>query len=926
MLDHNTATLMSRVDSQFSMLSASAKFIGASVNLRESDISEYLRTIISNTYFLNIGYVNAKGEGILQNGSKVNVADRDYYIAAMKGNRMFTKVETAKLSKEPRFIQSVPIIFDGKVEGLLFGSYNESMLKELLTTNAFSGNAVTYLCDSKGDIIIGSNSKSFLFGEGNILYGYDNIIDGYSLSKDATEENREKLRSGLKQGKSGIFRFEYQGEIRNITYDPLGINDWFIINGIPESLVIDSIKKTTGTALVLLLVIICFAAMTMLFVVWQQRRNVRAVRAEQKKLRISEEEYRIAAQQSNKYIARYDVKTQILYMHEAAAKAFGVGLVLRNIPNKAVFTGIVAPESVEEYKNFFKKMQQGEDSGFADCKTKTRQDNEYRWYHGNFTMVRDENGTPIHAVISFYDNTAEREHELAYELWRQSVSMLPAETTAIYEYNLTNDVQEAVSGGLMLARDKSRQMNLDQRSSYWAENYVHPADTEKFVAFLSRSRLLSSFYSENTEQSMEFRAFINDRIKGFRWLRITVRMAQYPATDEIKGFLIFEDINDRKTEELSVRKRLETDALTGVLNRSTFFAKVTELLQELPANKHAIVMVDLDNFKHINDTLGHVVGDQLLLRVASEIKSVLRSGDLIGRIGGDEFMICLKNIPLMEAIEKRADFICKMMHLEVADGIKISGSCGVALYPRHGKSFQELYQCADIAAYRAKQNGRNRYEVYSPSMEGNNPVLSSTPIDILNTGEGVEREYSGQIQEVVFNSEKLSVADAISNYITAGIIIFEVQEDRLNTLYISPPYLSLEKNTKLSRVGGDALANVHPEDRARLFENVKRCIASGEVCEDIYRSNPEIGQYWLKGRTALIPYEDSEYPVLICVETDISEFIYQQEMLKKANDVLQTVDTVVGVFKMSLDQQLMVTFCNRRLIEIQRPAADADFT
>ncbi len=98
-------------------------------------------------------------------------------------------------------------------------------------------------------------------------------------------------------------------------------------------------------------------------------------------------------------------------------------------------------------------------------------------------------------------------------------------------------------------------------------------------------------------------------------------------------------------------------------------------------------MIDLDNFKQINDTLGHIKGDEVLIEMARSLESILRSGDAVGRIGGDEFMVCLKSIPSRSVTKKRAEYIREMLVMEVSKDLKVSGSLGIAMYPEDGLTF-----------------------------------------------------------------------------------------------------------------------------------------------------------------------------------------------------------------------------------------------
>ena len=153
------------------------------------------------------------------------------------------------------------------------------------------------------------------------------------------------------------------------------------------------------------------------------------------------------------------------------------------------------------------------------------------------------------------------------------------------------------------------------------------------------------------------------------------------------------------------------DALTGLNNRVSFMAKVQQALQN--SRRHgehfAILYIDLDRFKPVNDTLGHAAGDLLLQQVAQRMTETLRTADVIGRIGGDEFMVLLADIDNASIALAVANKLCRVLDQPFKLGqevANISASIGVALYPEHGNDFDSLSNAADQAMYRAKGEGK----------------------------------------------------------------------------------------------------------------------------------------------------------------------------------------------------------------------------
>ena len=129
----------------------------------------------------------------------------------------------------------------------------------------------------------------------------------------------------------------------------------------------------------------------------------------------------------------------------------------------------------------------------------------------------------------------------------------------------------------------------------------------------------------------------------------------------------------------------------------------------------ALLIVDLDDFKQINDHYGHMFGDEVLVKAAETIKNLFRSLDIVGRIGGDEFLVLMKDISDQEIVRKRCEQLNEEFHEIYKEHLgenRLSCSIGVAFSPSHGDSYVELFHCADKALYEAKALGRDQYVFY----------------------------------------------------------------------------------------------------------------------------------------------------------------------------------------------------------------------
>ncbi len=210
-----------------------------------------------------------------------------------------------------------------------------------------------------------------------------------------------------------------------------------------------------------------------------------------------------------------------------------------------------------------------------------------------------------------------------------------------------------------------------------------------------------------------------------------------------------------KTYDIDKEKKLEilskTDLLTKCLNKITTENIVRDIIDNDPNSSHALFLIDVDDFKSVNDDLGHYFGDIALRDIASNLHNNFRDGDIIGRIGGDEFLVFVKNISSEKVINRKAQAIADAFSKSYSgenNDYKISGSIGVALFPSHSTSYEELYKCADKALYHSKAGGKDRYTIYSNDLADN---ITKNLTALENENNIISTLFDSNITSVVFD-------------------------------------------------------------------------------------------------------------------------------------------------------------------------------
>jgi diguanylate cyclase (GGDEF)-like protein/PAS domain S-box-containing protein len=203
-----------------------------------------------------------------------------------------------------------------------------------------------------------------------------------------------------------------------------------------------------------------------------------------------------------------------------------------------------------------------------------------------------------------------------------------------------------------------------------------------------------------------------------RWYNIYAYMIMDGSSSVIIGKLA--DITERKQEIEALIEASRRDPLTNLYNIPTTKYYIENFLKQLtPSDKrlHAFMVLDIDNFKNFNDILGHAIGDSVLIDISQKINSVFRKSDIIGRVGGDEFVLLVKDFENIEQIKAKAQEVCdKFENIYFGNNyknLKLSVSIGIALAGKDGNTYSALFEKADIALYKVKTSGKNSYAFYS---------------------------------------------------------------------------------------------------------------------------------------------------------------------------------------------------------------------
>ena len=367
---------------------------------------------------------------------------------------------------------------------------------------------------------------------------------------------------------------------------------------------------------------------------------------------------------------------------------------------------MVHPDDREETGLRFLKAKEAENVFFG--KYRLRQaTGEYRWVSDNGSPRIDNNGTYlgyIGGVVDIQDvKAAEEALFLSNERFEAAIKAIDGVMWICDGYGNFIDQQlewECLTG----------QTFEDYRGLGWSKS-VHPDDKEQFLA--------AAYHSISSGESLKAEHRLKNKVGEFR--NYLVRASPVRNTDgTIREWVgVHTDLTEIRKKEARILHLATHDSLTNLPNRTLLEDRIRLLLLQHEKAVHAILIMDMKRFKVINDTLGHVVGDQILIQVSKLLTNHIREGDFIARVGGDEFAIVLQNAHSQDNVNKITSNILDVLSCPIVvdqNELILNASIGIAMYPEDGQDETTLLRHADLAMYKAKILGGNAIKFYDHSV------------------------------------------------------------------------------------------------------------------------------------------------------------------------------------------------------------------
>ena len=409
----------------------------------------------------------------------------------------------------------------------------------------------------------------------------------------------------------------------------------------------------------------------------------------------------------------------------------------------------IIPDDLPTYRQAIRDVLK--DDGVVDTEFRTvTGSGNLRWLHVRGNLYAREGRK--YTIVSVIEDITERK-SVEEELQRQAERLhilSQAEGEKIIDYNAKTDV-----------------MIIRPNDEYgMAQDEIHSSSMQRFNAAMIYKEdvayykaVLESLLKSPKHDTIEFRIKRFDEDYTWYQANLTSLLGAEGYVTRIVGRMI--NIDDRKKKEMELLLRAEKDALTGIYNQGATEQLIHNAIEDGNENSlSAMMIIDLDNFKEANDLLGHANGDQLLEKTAGILKEMFKGGDVIGRIGGDEFLVYMRNLESISDADEMAGNIVKQVRYDLdfeGQPIHVTCSVGVAVYPYHGKNYEELFEKADRAVYTVKANGKDGYRVYHAASTTVYHANRKVGYDMTKTID-YDRHIEDQVMQILFEDKMLESA------------------------------------------------------------------------------------------------------------------------------------------------------------------------
>lgn len=678
--------ITNKIKDQLEILQNYAKLIAYHENITSKEVFDLLEPLTKEDLFTNVAITTPDGVSYTSPTSTSNNNERNFFIEGMKGKTVISDMITSKISNEQVIVMSVPIFDDKeeKVIGVLRVSMSTKLLPEYFNLSFLSGNISSFIIQKDGLNL--TPKKNY--------YNFFHMLEKDERNKEIEQEMKEKLANG----EHGYITFKLNDKTRYAYFSDVEGTNWYLLTILPHSYVTERLNHNLTHTLLLAGKVSAILLIIGIYLLYLMNESRKKEIEDQEKLRTI-----ISNTPGISFKHKIHDPTSIQFFNDKRKLYAGytqeelLDLISTDITN------IVLEEDLPIVKQLTNLEKKG--TVISNTYRIIHKNGRIQWIFDQRQSVVESNHT-IWLYVTVLDVTGMRETQERLRLSEERYEMILKETRSIpFEWDVKADTITF--------------------SDAWVSTFAYPKIIHHFLSktntYFKNREFTYIPLMENMirgQSSDQIECIIPTAYDENIWVKIHAK-----ALYDNNGFLTriigsLLDISEEKEKTSRLIKQSQMDGLTGLYNRITIEQLINEEFHKNQKASHILFVIDVDDFKHVNDTYGHASGDEALINVSNALRNCFRSDDYIGRIGGDEFIVLMKantnvykELPLQKISMLKN--LLSNIHIKKDPDFVIHCSIGIAIYPQDGTTYKELFTWADHSMYEAKKHGKNTF-VYQP--------------------------------------------------------------------------------------------------------------------------------------------------------------------------------------------------------------------
>lgn len=406
----------------------------------------------------------------------------------------------------------------------------------------------------------------------------------------------------------------------------------------------------------------------------------------------------------------YNERKRAIYFHTKRVLLAGEKTREADFPESWVREKLVHPHFAGEFVSLFSKVKEKQEAQTGDFLLRNKQ-GEYEWFRIKTQHIGHELQDLDTVIVVLDPAKQERTVELKYMRQNDFYQAMLTETAAYAEVDVEEDELQSAGGLWSGYREEAEKKGctFSQVMHNHLDKIVLPEDRKSCSAYTEPEYIRRIYHEGRHTAHYSFQRYMADGT--VHWMRLVLHIFTERYNGSMYALLYLKDIDSEKKREMEREAAANLDPLTGIYNRRTFERQVSAWVQGCSGRcAGALILLDLDNFKMINDRYGHQKGDETLLRMADNLRETFRKNDIFGRFGGDEFIIFIKNVMSKELLNTRIYQLIE--RLQSDKQMPIHFSAGITFVSAEGFSYKKSLRQADVAMYESKKKGKNTISYY----------------------------------------------------------------------------------------------------------------------------------------------------------------------------------------------------------------------